>query len=140
MRIQTRQTRRGLAGEAVSNVNIRRAVENIRANTTVYTPLVEVIVNAIQAIDAKPDGARKIQIQAIRDPQSDMYGDVLPEIHSFRVEDTGIGFTDDHRESFDTVSCCSWRPTALSRKHPQRGRYPDRRRSQQARYRSKERR
>ena len=35
----------------MSNVNIKRAIENIRANTTVYTPVVEVIVNAIQAID-----------------------------------------------------------------------------------------
>ncbi|WP_257387810.1 ATP-binding protein [Tahibacter caeni] len=87
----------------MSNVNIRRAVENIRANTTVYTPLVEVIVNAIQAIDANPNGVRKIKIQAIRDPQPDMYGDVLPDIHSFSVEDSGIGFTDDHRESFDTL-------------------------------------
>ena len=35
----------------MSNVNIKRAVENIRTNTTVYTPVVEMIVNAIQAID-----------------------------------------------------------------------------------------
>ena len=38
----------------MSNVNIKRAVENIRSGTTVYTPLVEVIVNAIQAIEVKP--------------------------------------------------------------------------------------
>ena len=30
----------------MSNINIKRAVENIRANTTVYTPVVEMIVNA----------------------------------------------------------------------------------------------
>ena len=35
----------------MSNVNIRRAVENIWANTTVYTPVVEVIVIAIQSIN-----------------------------------------------------------------------------------------
>lgn len=35
----------------MSNVNIRRAVENIRSGTNAYTPLVEVIVNAIQAIE-----------------------------------------------------------------------------------------
>ena len=35
----------------MSNVNIKRAVENIRANTTVYTPVVEMIVSTIQAID-----------------------------------------------------------------------------------------
>lgn len=32
------------------NVNIRRAVENTRSGTTVYTPVVEAIVNGIQAI------------------------------------------------------------------------------------------
>jgi hypothetical protein len=37
----------------MSNVNIKRAVENIRSSTTVYTPIVEVIVNAIQAIEDK---------------------------------------------------------------------------------------
>ena len=38
---------------AMSNVNVSRAVENIRANTTIYTAIVEVVVNAIQAIDEK---------------------------------------------------------------------------------------
>jgi hypothetical protein len=28
----------------MSNVNIKRAVENIRANTTVYTPIVETVL------------------------------------------------------------------------------------------------
>jgi len=39
----------------MSNVNIRRAVENIKSGTTVYTPIVETIVNAIQAIDSKSE-------------------------------------------------------------------------------------
>jgi hypothetical protein len=37
----------------MSSVNIKRAIENIKSNTTVYTPIVEVIVNAIQAIEDK---------------------------------------------------------------------------------------
>lgn len=37
----------------MSNVNVKRLVENIRSGTNIYTPLVELIVNAIQAIDAK---------------------------------------------------------------------------------------
>ena len=32
----------------MSNVNVKRLVENIRSGTNVYTPLVELIVNAIQ--------------------------------------------------------------------------------------------
>jgi hypothetical protein len=31
----------------MSKVNIRRTVENIRANTTVYSPIVEVVVNQV---------------------------------------------------------------------------------------------
>src|SRR5205823_6455381 len=31
----------------MSKVNIKRTVENIRANTTVYSPIVEVVVNAL---------------------------------------------------------------------------------------------
>jgi len=40
----------------MSNVNIKRTVENIRSNTTVYTPVIEVIVNAIQAIEGTHSG------------------------------------------------------------------------------------
>ncbi len=50
----------------MSNVNFKRALEYIRANTTVYTPVVEMIVNAIQAIDdgGKMDG--KVSVRAQR--------------------------------------------------------------------------
>ena len=46
----------------MSNVNVRRLVENIRSGTNIYTPLVELVVNAIEAIDAKgiPNGLVEI--------------------------------------------------------------------------------
>ncbi|MGK2915682.1 MAG: ATP-binding protein [Porticoccaceae bacterium] len=86
----------------MSKLNIRRAVENIRANTTVYTPVVEMIVNAIQAIEeaVRPDG--KVSIRAQRSKQIEQDGS-LPEVISFEIEDNGIGFTDAHRNSFDTL-------------------------------------
>ncbi|MDD2800428.1 MAG: ATP-binding protein [Methylococcales bacterium] len=86
----------------MSNVNIRRAVENIKANTTVYTPIVEVVVNAIQAIESngKTDGV--IFIRLNRSEQTDM-NDGLPDVHSIEIEDNGIGFTDENRQSFDTL-------------------------------------
>lgn len=86
----------------MSNVNIKRAVENIRANTTVYTPIVEMVVNAIQAIDeaGKTDG--KVSIRAQRSGQAEQDGS-LPAITGFAIEDNGIGFTDAHRKSFDTL-------------------------------------
>ena len=40
----------------MSKINIARAVANIRpGTTTVYTPLVEIVVNSIQAIEEKND-------------------------------------------------------------------------------------
>ena len=52
----------------MSNVNVRRLVENIRSGTNIYTPLVELVVNAIQAIDAKgiPNGL--VEIEVLRNP------------------------------------------------------------------------
>lgn len=86
----------------MSNVNIKRAVENIRANTTVYTPVVEMIVNAIQAIDESGRTDGRVSIRALRSSQTELDGS-LPEVSSFEVEDNGIGFTDAHRNSFDTL-------------------------------------
>ena len=86
----------------MSNVNIRRAIENIRANTTVYTPIVEIIVNAIQAIDEsrRPDG--EVIVRALRSTQTQLDGS-LPDVIGFEIQDNGIGFTDEHRVSFDTL-------------------------------------
>ncbi|MCI5196913.1 MAG: ATP-binding protein [Candidatus Electrothrix sp. AW5] len=86
----------------MSNVNIKRAVENIRTNTTIYTPVIEMIVNAIQAIDetGKTDG--KITIRVQRSDQMQIDG-TLQNVRSFEIEDNGIGFTDAHRDSFDTL-------------------------------------
>lgn len=86
----------------MSNVNIRRAVENIKTNTTVYTPIVEVIVNAIQAIESNGAADGKISIRVLRTNQPEMDGS-LPEVLNFEIEDNGIGFTDANRESFDTL-------------------------------------
>ena len=86
----------------MSNVNIRRAVENIRAGTNVYTPLVEVLVNAIQAIEAtgRPDGVVTIQIDRSHQSSLDAH---KPEIVGFTIIDNGEGFTDENREAFDTL-------------------------------------
>jgi len=86
----------------MSNVNIKRAVENIRANTTVYTPVIEMVVNAIQAIDETGRKDGKVSIRAQRSGQAEQDGS-LPEITSFAIEDNGIGFTDAHQKSFDTL-------------------------------------
>ncbi len=87
----------------MSNVNIKRAVETIKSSTTVYTPIVEVIVNAIQAIEDKGNiDEGKINVILKRSPQVEIDGS-LPSIESISVIDNGIGFTDNNRESFDTL-------------------------------------
>ena len=86
----------------MSKLNIKRAIENIRANTTVYTPVVEMIVNAIQAIEEcnRQDG--KVSVRALRSSQTELDGS-LPDVTGFLIEDNGVGFTDEHRNSFDTL-------------------------------------
>ncbi len=86
----------------MSNVNIKRAVENIRANTTVYTPVVEMIVNGIQAIDETGRKDGNVLVRAQRSTQAELDGS-LPEVIGFDIADNGIGFIDRHRESFDTL-------------------------------------
>lgn len=86
----------------MSNVNVRRLVENIRSGTNIYTPLVELVVNAIQAIDAKgiPNGL--VEIEVLRSAQADAL-DRLEDVDGFIVKDNGIGFTKSNRDAFDTL-------------------------------------
>lgn len=77
-------------------------VENIKSGTTVYTPIVETIVNAIQAIDSKSEKNGIITIIVDRSGQIDLE-DTIPNVEKFIVTDNGIGFTSENRESFDTL-------------------------------------
>ena len=86
----------------MSNVNIKRAVQNIKTGTTVYSPLVEVIVNGIEAIEDGDVENGKITITVERSKQLKLDG-VLQNVESFEISDNGIGFTDENRESFDTL-------------------------------------
>ena len=86
----------------MSKLNIRRTVENIRASTTVYSPIVEVVVNAIQSIESSGRQDGKIAVRIKRADQMEIDGG-LQEIRSFEVEDNGVGFTLENRESFDTL-------------------------------------
>lgn len=85
----------------MSNVHILRAVENIKSNTTIYTPIIEVIVNSIQAIESSEIENGTVKITAIRSKQTESDG-TLPPIISLKITDNGIGFTQANRDSFDT--------------------------------------
>lgn len=86
----------------MSNINIKRAVENIRSGTTVYTPIIELIVNAIQAIKAIKATGGVIKVTILRSGQVDLLDRIAP-VDGFVVEDDGIGFDQSHRDSFDTL-------------------------------------
>ena len=86
----------------MSNVNIKRVIDNIRAKTTVYTPIVETIVNSIQAIESDGETNGEIAIRVHREKQLTI-DDSLTDVRSFKIEDNGIGFTDEHYQSFDTL-------------------------------------
>ena len=86
----------------MSSINIRRAVDNIRSGTTIYTPVVELIVNAIQAVrEVSPTGGT-IEIDILRSIQQEML-DTVSAVNGFVVRDDGIGFNKTHRDSFDTL-------------------------------------
>ena len=86
----------------MSKINLERAIQNIGGRTEPYTALVELIVNAVDAIEEtdRSDGCVKIRI--LRSDQIDI-DQSLPEVEGFEVEDNGIGFTEQHLDSFDTL-------------------------------------
>ena len=86
----------------MSSINIKGAIERIKEKTTIFTPIVEVIVNAIQAIDTQENLQGDIKVIVKRSGQLEVDGS-LPSIESIEIIDNGIGFTDENRESFDTL-------------------------------------
>ena len=86
----------------MSNVNIKRLVENIRSGTNIYTPLVELVVNAIQSIEERGIENGLIEIEVLRNGQADLT-DRLEDVDGFIVKDNGVGFTQANRDAFDTL-------------------------------------
>lgn len=86
----------------MSKINILRAVENIKSRTTVYTPVVEVIVNAVQATTDKNSDDGRIEVIIERSSQEKL-DQGTPDVDSILIKDNGIGFTEENRESFDTL-------------------------------------
>lgn len=85
----------------MSSINIERAVKNIRSTTTVFTPIVEAVVNSIQSIEmlGRTDG--QVGISVKRSPQQEI--DSESRVVDVTVMDNGLGFTKANRDSFDTL-------------------------------------
>jgi hypothetical protein len=86
----------------MSNINIKGIINNITPTINSYTPIIEVIVNSIWAIEQKKELQGEIVIEIIRSAQTEL-GNALPNIQSFKISDNGIGFNEQNRESFDTL-------------------------------------
>jgi hypothetical protein len=88
----------------MSNINIQRAVENIRSTTTVFTPIVEMVVNAVQAIEAAGEARGQVLLRLRRAAQQTLgLDDKPPRIVDILISDNGIGFNKENRASFDTL-------------------------------------
>ncbi|MFD1000181.1 ATP-binding protein [Ohtaekwangia kribbensis] len=85
----------------MSKLNISGIVENIQSRSSVYTPVIEAIVNAIQAIEDKTITDGKIEIVLHRKGQLEL-SDSIPDVKTIEIIDNGIGFNTKNRDSFDT--------------------------------------
>lgn len=86
----------------MSRINIKGIIRNIRSKTNVYTPIIEAVVNSIDAITAaktNETGVVKVVLHRIQQTTTD---DSLPDVQDIDVVDNGIGFTQECRDSFDT--------------------------------------
>ncbi len=83
----------------MSKINILGIVKNIKSKSNIYTPIVEAVVNAIDAIENNPNG--QIEIIIHRDNTLD-FDNSKPFIQSIEIIDNGVGFNAKNRESFDT--------------------------------------
>jgi hypothetical protein len=86
------------------SVNISRFIEmTLKERTSAYTPIIEAIVNSIEAIFESERSNGEIIITPIRNQQAPLETNGLADIIGFIVQDNGIGFTKKNRNSFDTI-------------------------------------
>jgi hypothetical protein len=86
----------------MSNINIRRVIDNIRSGTTVYTPVIELIVNAVQAMAPGQGANGKITVTVLRYDETSHF-EQLPPVDGFSVTDNGVGFNQKNRNAFDEL-------------------------------------
>lgn len=85
----------------MSKINIQGIIDNIRNKSNVYTPIIEAIVNSIQAIQEKKTQDGLVEVILIRENILEFSGS-LPSINNIIIRDNGVGFNDQNRDSFDT--------------------------------------
>ncbi|WP_279070660.1 ATP-binding protein [Alistipes timonensis] len=85
----------------MSKLNILGIIKNIRSKSNIYTPIVEAVVNSIDAIREAQRSDGQIDV-IIKRNQTLNFDGALPSVRSLEIVDNGIGFTQKNRDSFDT--------------------------------------
>ena len=86
----------------MSRINIQGIIDDIKGHSTIYTPILEAIVNSIQSLESGEIKDGVITVELIRPKEIDFDNQPLPDIKSIIISDNGVGFNDLNRESFDT--------------------------------------
>lgn len=94
--------RQARVARPMSSINIQGAIDNIPHGTTVYTPVIELIVNSIQSIAEAKEPNGVIYVEVLRSGQVEML-DPLRAVEGFAVTDNGLGFTPKNRDAFDQL-------------------------------------
>lgn len=95
-----------MAGSVIK-INIKKLVATIR-KTNVYTPIIEAVVNSIDAIRDSGSDSGNITITLYRTPQEALqFGNKeeneTPPVNSIRITDNGIGFDSKNLDSFEYI-------------------------------------
>lgn len=95
-----------MAGSVIK-INIKKLVATIR-KTNVYTPIIEAVVNSIDAIRDSGNDNGNIIITLYRTPQEALqFGNQdeneTPPVNSIRISDNGIGFDSKNLDSFEYI-------------------------------------
>lgn len=81
-----------------------RLVDAVAVKTNIYMPIVEAIVNSIDAIEERSANDGEIRVELQRNPQLIKTGeDGIAPVSSIIITDNGIGFTKVNTDSFDEL-------------------------------------
>ncbi len=90
----------------MTKVSLPGVVKNINSRTSIYSPIIEAIVNSLESIESSGQKDGKVTITLLRDPQGSFdykESKVLPKIVGIDITDHGTGFNKENRDSFDTL-------------------------------------
>ena len=84
----------------MSKLNIAGIVKNIKSRSNIFTPIIEAVVNSIEAIVESGQANGQVIITVKRQETLDFDG-LIPPIKDIEIYDTGVGFNQKNRDSFD---------------------------------------